>query len=337
MIGSPEISPISNPEFQAATRGRIGSLFTSERWWEAMGSEYGFAPVVSSLDGFGSALAWHRVVDARGPRVRSLPFSDMTCGPMVDPDWTVLLDSLGEAEDPALVWTLYDGSAPAGWAKDQPAVWQGIDLTGGRDEMLAGCRPTYRSNIRRYDREGFVTRFESSAAALDDFYDLHLSTRRHRHGLLPQGRSLFHHQFDTFGDDLGVVRVEKDGSIEAAAVVIVHDGVLYYKYSASSPEYRRLGINARLVFGLIEHGLERGVRMVDLGRSDLGHPGLMEFKAGFRPRLLPLYRYRREGRVDRAASELGATLGRLTDLYVDPSVPDRITEAAGAELYRYFA
>ena len=42
------------------------------------------------------------------------------------------------------------------------------------------------------------------------------------------------------------------------------------------------------------------------------------------------------GRPHGESPEVGQLLGTVTDLLTDPSVPDAVTERAGAALYRFF-
>ena len=88
---------------------------------------------------------------------------------------------------------------------------------------------------------------------------------------------------------------------------------------------------------LVEAGVERGLRLVDWGLSDLDQPGLVGFKrkwATTERRLLTL----RSGTAEATAAqrEFGDVLGELTRLLTDRTVPDDVSARAGALLYRYF-
>jgi hypothetical protein len=76
---------------------------------------------------------------------------------------------------------------------------------------------------------------------------------------------------------------------------------------------------------------------VDWGLSDLDQPGLVGFKrkwATDERRLLTLRAGTGEPRPGQR--EFGDALGGLTHLLTEDSVPDDVTERAGALLYRYF-
>ena len=104
-----------------------------------------------------------------------------------------------------------------------------------------------------------------------------------------------------------------------------------------SQEHLQLRPNDAIYWTGIRQGVERGLRLVDWGLSDLDQPGLVGFKrkwATEERRLLTL----RSGTVERDAgtAEFGDALGGLTRLLTDEAVPDDVTARAGALLYRYF-
>ena len=76
----------------------------------------------------------------------------------------------------------------------------------------------------------------------------------------------------------------------------------------------------------------------DLGRSDVDQPGLVDFKRQFASTEVELTTPppRPADWDDTAGAETGQVLGRLTRLLTEPDVPNPVTAAAGAELYRYF-
>ena len=86
-----------------------------------------------------------------------------------------------------------------------------------------------------------------------------------------------------------------------------------------------------------DRGVERGLRLVDWGLSDRDQPGLVAFKRKWASVERSLVTLRAgEPAAGPAQRGFGAELGELTRLLTDESVPDEITERAGAVLYRYF-
>ena len=64
----------------------------------------------------------------------------------------------------------------------------------------------------------------------------------------------------------------------AAAVFLVFNGVLTYKYGASDARFLDRRPNNLLFMDAIRWGCEQGLHTFDLGRTDLGHESLRAFK-----------------------------------------------------------
>jgi CelD/BcsL family acetyltransferase involved in cellulose biosynthesis len=111
---------------------------------------------------------------------------------------------------------------------------------------------------------------------------------------------------------------------------------VYYKFGASLAEYLPLRPNDAIHWALIHWAQDRGLRALDWGLSDLDQPGLCAYKRNWasvegRIRTLATVEVASAPRAD-----VQETLHALTDLLTDPSVPDDITDRAGAVLYRLF-
>jgi CelD/BcsL family acetyltransferase involved in cellulose biosynthesis len=92
--------------------------------------------------------------------------------------------------------------------------------------------------------------------------------------------------------------------------------------------------NDAIHWAAIRWACERGLRLLDWGLSDLDQPGLVAYKrkwASVEHRIVTLQSGVRERNVE--ADDL---LAQLTQLFVHDTVPDTVTESAGALLYRYF-
>lgn len=122
----------------------------------------------------------------------------------------------------------------------------------------------------------------------------------------------------------------------AGAMFLVWNDVLYYKFGASTPEYLYLRPNDAIYWAGIRWGVERGMRLVDWGLSDLDQPGLIRFKRKWATDERRIVTMRSEGRPSPVQVEAGQILGELTRLLTDSSIPDETTAKAGALLYRYF-
>jgi hypothetical protein len=115
-------------------------------------------------------------------------------------------------------------------------------------------------------------------------------------------------------------------------------GTLYYKFNASNPDSIALRPNDLVVWEGIRYGQRRGLHFLDFGLSDWDQEGLLQYKRKFatKEKTISLLRYVPEGSPSAKEKQLRQLLPQLTDLFVDESVPDSITERAGASLYQFF-
>ena len=178
-----------------------------------------------------------------------------------------------------------------------------------------------------------------SREELRAFFDLHLTVRKLRHRLLCQPYRLFEAIWDQFVlEDAGALVLGYAGNEVVGGCLLLEDqDTLYYKFAASHPLFRSLGVSHGAVLAAIDHGLQRGCTTLDLGRSDLDQPGLIDFKRRFGAQSSDLHRYVAASFDSDEKPEVRETLTELTALFVTREVPDALTERAGELLYRYFA
>ncbi len=344
------IDPLSDPRWAGLVAGSPVGLFLSSPWLESLADTYGFSFQAAAIEQDGrieqgqtleAALPFVVVDDIRGPRIRCLPFCDLIELPGANASLADVLYSHLEDQELQTEVITEASQAPSGerWQANASHLWHTIDLGCGRDTLLAACGSNTRNRIRKVEREGFTVWADPEPQAVNDFFDLHLGVRKYRHQLLPQPRALFHAIADRFFDTGNgwVIKVEREGSLSSAAIVLRHEDTLYYKFSASDPAHRNIGTNHAVAFGAASHALDIGCTSLDLGRTPVAQPGLVQFKERLGATSQPVVRSRLSGPVTDAQRDAGETLGRLTALLVDENVPDAITEAAGTELYRFFA
>jgi lipid II:glycine glycyltransferase (peptidoglycan interpeptide bridge formation enzyme) len=167
---------------------------------------------------------------------------------------------------------------------------------------------------------------------------MHCHIRKSKYRLLPQPFAFFENLHGSFAenDSLTVLLAEVDGSPVAATVFLECGDTLYYKFNASLDS--DFCPNDLLVWEGIRIGQRRGLKLLDFGASDLDQPGLLRFKRKFATveRSIFRLRFEPEGYLDRRASAVNKALSSLSHWLTDPSVPDPITQAAGADLYAVF-
>jgi CelD/BcsL family acetyltransferase involved in cellulose biosynthesis len=353
------VDPRVDRRWRELVSGDAGSLFTSPGWIAAVCDTYGFTPqakIALGADGEPVAgAAWVRVDDLRGPRSLALPFCDRA-DPIVDDlsTWDALTGSL--FDDPGVPVTVraLDGTVVADdprFERTGEAAWHGTPLGASVDELHARLSSHARRNISVGRRNGARLEVRADVEAIRTFHSLHVQLRKRKYGLLAQPRELFDRIWAAFAptDAIRTVLAYDGDTAIAGSVYIVWNDVLYYKFGASLAEHLALRPNELITWEAMQFGIERGLRLLDWGLSDLDQPGLVTYKRKWASDESRIGTYRAivptsdgaPSLASNAASsaaqhDAGRLLGNLTDLLVDPRVPDDVSERAGALLYRYF-
>lgn len=343
MIAS--LDPRTDPRWLRLASGPTGSLFTSPPWIQAVCESYGFTPEArialsdsgEPLDGF----AWVPIDDIRGARASALPFSDRG-DPLVSnaAAWPGLAADALSSGLPLTLRCLSDSAAVADPRLHTvgEAAWHATPTDCTESELLARISSASRRNIKAADRNGVTVSVSSELDAVHSFHRLHVWLRKNKYGLLAQPVEFFERIWQRFAPDDGVVTMlaELDGETVAGAVFLVWRDTLYYKFGASLAEYLPKRPNDAIYWAGLRLAVERGLRGVDWGLSDLDQPGLVSYKrkwGSVEGRIVTL----RGGPDPVPKTEVGAMLTELTRLFTDESVPDEITTRAGALLYRNFS
>jgi len=137
--------------------------------------------------------------------------------------------------------------------------------------------------------------------------------------------------------DTSAVLERHHQSIEIEHVSYSYPG--YYKFGTSSIKSLSARPNEFLMWQAIKLAHSLGCHRLDLGLSDIDQPGLIRFKQqlGAEEKKIRFLRYSPTSVDNRSTPSLYLTLGDLTRLYTDPSVPDNITAQAGELMYPLFA
>lgn len=345
--------PLTDDRWRHLAASPGAGLFTSPPWIAAVCTTYGFVPQARiALDASGApvgGLAWVRVDDARGSRLLSLPFCDRA-DPLVPDLSTWHAVSAAVISDAVVSAAGTSGDAPftLRCLDDSPAVaderlrvvgeaaWHGTPVDSDLDELRTRIAPQSRRNLAAAERAGVTVDVRDDLDAVQAMHRLHVRLRKAKYRLLAQPVAFFERIWAEFAPAGGCVTLlaRVDDQVIAAALFLEWAGVLYYKFGASAQEHLRLRPNDAIYWAAIRYAAARGLRLVDWGLSDRDQPGLVAYKrkwASVERSLLTL----RAGEPA-APRAVDAELGELTRLLTDESVPDGITERAGALLYHYF-
>lgn len=339
------VDPRDDPHWQSLTTGAYGSVFTSPPWIRAMCSTYGFTPEARvAMDPQGEptgGFAWVPMEDLRGPRLISLPFCDWT-DPMVSDQmtWEALADDLLDTNTPLTVRCLnaYEPRYDPRLEVAGEAAWHGTPLTGTVEDLWSRVASVARRNISKSRRKGVRIERSTGLDGVHRFHRLHADLRKRKFRMLAQPVDFFEHIWHEFASDDAILTLlaylgdEPIGGL----LLLEYNGVLYNKFAASVPEYLSYRPNDALYWEAIRCGLERSLRLVDWGRSDLDQPGLIRYKSKWATDERRIRTLRSAVPPSPERDEADGIFEALTELLTEPTVPDEITDRAGALLYRYF-
>jgi CelD/BcsL family acetyltransferase involved in cellulose biosynthesis len=287
-----ELDPLGDPRWgEFVGRHPRASIFHHPAWLGLLQRQYGFAFTVWSVaDASGALVAGLPLarIDSRltGKRLVAVPFSD-ACSPLVLPGARgapeVLAKHIADAQTAARLPLLIRGPVEGvrGARLKGQFLHHRLQLGRSVEASLAGAGSAAVRGVAKAQREGVVIERARDRGSLEEFYALHLRTRR-RQGVPTQPKRFVLALAELFERELGFVLIARHHEAPiAAAVFLAFNGTLVYKYGAS--DERTLGVrpNNLLFHEAIRWGAEHGFHELDFGRTDLDNPGLAAFKRGW--------------------------------------------------------
>ncbi len=342
------IDPQTDPRWLVLLSRYPSSVFHSPAWNRVLSDTYGFhvsAHIV--FDSFGepsAGLPFCRFTDITGERIVTLPFSDY-CDPLVrtEDEWRSVFDPLLSCERPVLVRCLHNQVPLADdrLALAKQARWHCIDLQPDLEHMWQGLHDSSKRAIKKAQRDGVTVRIAQSESDLRAFFEMHLKIRKHKYHLLAQPYNFFVNIWRHFveaNNGVLMVAVYQD-TVIGGTFFLEWGNTLYYKFNASVPIHLDHRPNDLLIWEGIRYGKDKGYQCFDFGLSDWDEEGLVRYKRKFATaeKTISFLRYT-PNRVSRLQEQQARELlPKLTQLFTDTSVSDRVTEEAGNLLYRFFA
>jgi CelD/BcsL family acetyltransferase involved in cellulose biosynthesis len=292
------LDPCSDARWlRLADRAPQATIFHHPLWLGLVGRHYRYPLAAAAvLDAAGEAVAGLplALVASRltGRRLVALPFSD-ACPPLVATDAPndAAQRLAGAVEDLRRRHAMpveVRGAFPELALPVDRFHEHRVDLTPGLDEVERAYTSQVRRNVRKARREGVEVRRRVDAGALEEFYVLHLQTRR-RLGVPTQPKAFVLGLGDLLQRGHGFVSIARLAGRPVAAALFLHaGGTLTYKYGASDPEFQQARPNNLLFADAIAWACEQQLRELDLGRTDFGHDGLRAFKLSWGAAETPL-------------------------------------------------
>jgi CelD/BcsL family acetyltransferase involved in cellulose biosynthesis len=337
------LDPVRDPRWSAfIDRCPAATAFHHPAWLRLLRDQYGYAMAaacVTDADGeLCGGLPFARIRSMlTGRRLVALPFTD-ACPPLIaagaPPSAREELEAAvrAEQEGAGVEFEVRDWLPRLGGASGERFYDHSLDLGPDPAAVEAGfSKSQVKRGIKKAVREGVTIERTTEVRALDEFYRLHVETRRHQ-GVPTQPRRFIRRFEELFAEGLGFVLLARwQGKPISAAVFLAFNGTLIYKYGASAREHLPKRPNNLLFSEAIRWGCLNGMSRLDFGRTDVDNEGLRAFKRawGADERMLAYTRLpagARRSAVPGGSARLGFVIRRS---------PPLVGQMVGSVLYRH--
>jgi hypothetical protein len=336
------LNPLEHPDWDALllTADRA-TFFHTTAWARVLCESYGYKPLYFTFveDGRLSGLIPVMEIDSwlTGRRGVSLPFTDL-CNPVArDPEVFNRLLATATSHGRTAGWKYLELRGGSSFLGNQPASAEHFVHTLELNPEEGQVRKLFKSstlrNIRKAEKDGVSVSMEHSQEAMAAYYRLHCITRRN-HGLPPQPWSFFENIFkQVVAAGKGfVVLAAHAGKTIAGAVYAINRDQAIYKYGASDRGSQHLRANNLVMWEAIRWFCRNGFRSLHLGRTELEHEGLLQFKRGWGVEESRVAYYRLNLRENTFSAERN---GIRSSYPVFKMLPIPLLRLAGSVLYRH--
>jgi hypothetical protein len=280
--------PVRNPGWDhLVALHRDSGCFHTSAWAKVLHQTYNHRPFYLRFSRGRRLAALVPLMEVRSPftgrRGVCLPFSD-TCEPLIfDPHAVDLVRDRIVRFAQERRWRHLEirGGKFFQSGSSSAATFYGhtLDLRRRVDELPDRFDSPVRRAIRKAERSNVNVLVARSRQAIDDFYRLHVQTRR-RHGVPPQPNSFFLNIYEhIIKPGLGfAVLAQRDSRPIAAAIFFRFGKNALYKYAASDNRFQEFRANNLVMWQGIQFLLRTGVEKLHFGRTECDNDGLRRFK-----------------------------------------------------------
>ena len=278
--------PLTNPawdEVLATCSNR--SFFYSSAWARALNDTYGYHPYYFiDRQSTNFAFPWMEIRSwLTGSRGVSLPFTDLCATDGIAPfafQRSLQYITRLSAQRRWKYWE-YRGGADI-LTNTVPSTLffnHQLKLQRGDDDVFARFQSTTRTAIRKAESAGVQVEITRDIGAVKIFYELLCQTRR-RHGTPPQPFAFFANLHrHVLQQDHGFIALARKNDQPAAGIFFLQHGpTAIYKYAASDDRLQQFRASNLVLWRGIQHLIQRGVSLLDFGRTSLTNSGLQRFK-----------------------------------------------------------
>ena len=266
---------------------RDAGCFHTSAWAKVLHQTYNHRPFYLQFSRGRRLAALVPLMEVRSPftgrRGVCLPFSD-ACNPLVFDSEAVnqVRDQLVRVAQERR-WRSLEirGGKSFQSISSSAATFYGhtLDLRTGAEELITHFASPVRRAIRKAERSGVSAMIVRNRPAIDDFYRLHMQTRR-RHGLPPQPVAFFLNIYEyIIKPGLGfTVLAQRESRPIAAAIFFRFGKNALYKYGASDKRFQEFRANNLVMWQGIQFLARNGVEKLHFGRTECENEGLRRFK-----------------------------------------------------------
>lgn len=151
-----------------------------------------------------------------------------------------------------------------------------LPLPESSEELWSSFKSKLRSQIRKSEKNGLNFEIGSSAALVDEFYQVFAVNMRAL-GSPVHGKELFINLQKLMKDRMVISIVRCDGKAIGAGIVLIGGQNASIPWASTLSEFNRLAPNMMVYWSLLEHITDQGCKNFDFGRSSIGE-GTYRFK-----------------------------------------------------------
>lgn len=212
-------------------------------------------------------------------------FSSMDARELLLNEAKSLADRLGV--EYAVIRFLDDGiHPPSGWLQNPIYSTYLIDLPSDPEDLMKTFGHQHRKHTRQSLRKGFKVTF-GHLELLDETYEA-LAQSMHELGSPYHSKNYLRSMASLLGENLEFVVIkDAKASLVGGAVLVYHGETATNLHANILHNYRSEYAGECLYWNILEHYIQRGMKMCDMGRS-LNGSGNESFKFKWKPRKLPL-------------------------------------------------
>ncbi len=175
-----------------------------------------------------------------------------------------------------------ESAPPDNWIQQPSYFTYLVDLTPGPEALLKTFSSDHRNHVRKSTKKGFTVRF-GHLELLDDIYEA-LTRSMRELGSPYHAKTYLQKMAELLGNTLEfVVMYDPQGKIAGGAVLIFQGDTMFNLHANILRDFRSNYAGEFLYWSAIDHGIQKGMKTFDLGRS-LAGSGNEVFKMKWQPR-----------------------------------------------------